>query len=92
MKTVNLHKISKHSKYRSQTSTQTTGIIKKCKFSEILMVNVLLNLQRNPENLVNISQIKNEPSDCNITLSFNGTPMSYETDTGAQCIVTHVKR
>ena len=56
------------------------------------MVNVLLNLQRNPENLVSISQIKNEPSDCNITLSFNGTPMSYETDTGAQCIVTHVKR
>ena len=27
--------------------------------------------------MVNISQIKNEPSDWNITLSSNGTPISY---------------
>ena len=34
--TIVLHKISKlkHSKYRSQTSTQTTDIIKKCKFCQ----------------------------------------------------------
>ena len=30
--TIDLHKISKHSKSRSQTSTQATEIIKKCKF------------------------------------------------------------
>ena len=45
-----------------------------------------VNLQKkNPENLVNISQIKNKHSDWNITLSSNGTPISYEIDTGAQC-------
>ena len=32
--TIDLHKISKHSKCRSVTSAQTTGIIKKCKFCE----------------------------------------------------------
>ena len=39
-------------------------------------------LHRNPENLVNISRIKNEPFDWNITLSSNGTPISYKKDTG----------
>ena len=46
-----------------------------------------INLQKNPENLTNISQIKNEPSDWNITLSSNGVPISYKIDTGAQCNV-----
>ena len=32
--TIDLHKISKHSKSRSQTSAQATEIIKKCKFCE----------------------------------------------------------
>ena len=32
-----------------------------------------------------MSQIKNEPSDRNITLSSNGTTMSYKIYTGAQC-------
>ena len=49
-----------------------------------------INLQKNPENLVNISQIKNESSDWNITLSPNGTPISYKIDTGAQCNVIPV--
>ena len=31
---IELHRISKHSKFRSQTSTQTTDITKKCKFCE----------------------------------------------------------
>ena len=44
-----------------------------------------VNLQKTPENLVNISQIKNKPSDLNINLSSNGTPISYKIDTGAQC-------
>ena len=48
------------------------------------------NLVQN-ENLVNISQIKNEPSNWNITLSSNGTPMSYKIDTGAQCNVIFVE-
>ena len=38
-----------------------------------------------------ISQIKNEPSDWNITLSSNGTPISYKIDTGAQCNITPVE-
>ena len=50
-----------------------------------------INLHKNPENLVNISQIKNEPSDWNITLSSNGTPISYKVDTGAQCNVIPVE-
>ena len=41
--------------------------------------------------LVNISQIKNEPSDLNIAISFNGTPISYQIDTGAQCNVIPVE-
>ena len=45
----------------------------------------MVNLQKNPENLVNISQIKNKPSNLNINLSSNGTPISYKIDTGAQC-------
>ena len=32
--TIDLYRISKHSKSRSQTSTHATGIIKKCKFCE----------------------------------------------------------
>ena len=32
--TIDLYKISKHSKSRSETSTQTTEIMKKCKFCE----------------------------------------------------------
>ena len=48
------------------------------------------NLVQN-ENLVNISEIKNEPSNWNITLSSNGTPISYKIDTGAQCNVTFVE-
>ena len=40
--------------------------------------------------MVNISQIKNEPLDWNITLSSNGTPISYKIDTGAQCNVIPV--
>ena len=32
--TIDLHKISKHSKFRSQVSVQATEIIKKCKFCE----------------------------------------------------------
>ena len=50
-----------------------------------------INLQKNPENLTNISQIKNEPSDWNIALSSNGTPISYKIDTGAQCNFILVK-
>ena len=42
-----------------------------------------INLKKNLENLTNISQIKNEPSDWNITLSSNGVPISYKIDTGA---------
>ena len=41
--------------------------------------------------MVNISQIKNEPSDWNITVSSNGTPTSYKIDTGAQCNVIPVE-
>ena len=41
--------------------------------------------------MVNISQIKNEPSDWNITLSSNDTPISYKIDTGAQCNVIPVE-
>ena len=41
--------------------------------------------------MFNISQIKNEPSDWNITLSSNGTPISYKIDTGAQCNVIPVE-
>ena len=48
-------------------------------------------LKKNPENLVNISQIKNETSDWNITISSNGTPISYKIDTGAQCNVIPVE-
>ena len=136
-----LHKISKHSESRNQTSVQATEIIKKCKFEKILttVVNVpplekfamtvigktilrsavhvikktlheieqtetespsageyeffldMINLHKSPENLVNISQIKNEPSDWNITLSSNGIPISYKIDTGAQCDVIPVE-
>ena len=50
-----------------------------------------INLQKNTENLVNISQIKSEPSDWNINLSSNGTPISYKIDTGAQCNVIPVE-
>ena len=117
--TIDLHKISKHSKSRSQTSAQATEKIKKCKFCEnshhrgkfpaygkvchncsrknhfkkccprnrktLRKIEQTetespsadeyeffldrINLQKNPENLVNISQIKNEPSDWNITIS-----------------------
>ena len=42
-----------------------------------------INLKKNLENLTNISQIKDEPSDWNITLSSNGVPISYKIDTGA---------
>ena len=35
--------------------------------------------------MANITQIKDEPSDWNITLSSNGIPISYKTDTGAHC-------
>ena len=40
--TIDLHKISKHSKSRSQTSAQATGIIKNISFAKILtaVVNV----------------------------------------------------
>ena len=139
--TIDLHKISKHSKSRSQTSAQATEIIKKCKFCEIshhrgkcLAYGKVchncnrknhfkkccprnrktlhkieqtetespsadeyeffldrINLQKNPENLVNICQIKNEPSDWNITISSNGTPVSYKIDIGAQCNVIPVE-
>ena len=41
--------------------------------------------------MVYISQIKNEPSDWNITLYFNGTPVSYKIDTGAKCSVILVE-
>ena len=50
-----------------------------------------INLQKTPENLVNISHIKNEPSDWNISLSSNDTPISYKIDTGAQCNVIPVE-
>ena len=120
--TIDLHKISKHSKFRGQTSTQAKEIIKKCKFcknshhrgkcpgygkvchicnrkkhfkkccscnrktleTESPSADVYeffldpINLHRNLENLLNISHIKNEPSDWNITLSSNGTPISYK--------------
>ena len=116
--TIDLHKISKHSRSRSGTSAQTTEIIKKCKFwenshhrgkcpaygkachncnrknhfkkccprnrntlHEIEQTETEspsadeyeffldeINLQKNPKN---VSQIKNEPSDWNITLSSN---------------------
>ena len=127
--TIHLHKISKHSKSRSQTSAQGTEIIKIAIFVKILttVVNVKCNrknhfkkccprnrkalheiektetesvsaekyelfldktnLQKNPENLVNISQVKNELPEWNITLSSNGIPVSYKMDTGAQCNV-----
>ena len=51
----------------------------------------MINLQKHLQNLVNISQIKNKPSDQNITLSPNGTPISYKIDAGAQCNVLPVK-
>ena len=35
------------------------------------------NLKKNPENWVNLSQIKKELSDWNTTLSSNGTSISY---------------
>ena len=41
--------------------------------------------------MVNISQIKNEPSDWNITLSSNGTLISYKIDTGVKCNVIPVE-
>ena len=41
--------------------------------------------------MVNISHIKNEPSDWNISLSSNDTPISYKIDTGAQCNVIPVE-
>ena len=41
--------------------------------------------------MVNISQTKNEPSDWNITISSNGTPVSYKIDTDAKCSVLPVK-
>ena len=41
--------------------------------------------------MANISQIKNEPSDLNITLSSNGTPISNKIDTGAHCNVIPVE-
>ena len=43
-----------------------------------------INLKKIPENLVSISQIKNEPSNWNISLFSNGTPISYKIDIGAQ--------
>ena len=49
-----------------------------------------VNLHKNPENLVNISQIKNEPYSLNITLFSNGTPTSYKIDFGTQCNVIPV--
>ena len=106
-RTIDLHKISKHSKSRNQTSTQATEIIKKC-LAKILhkiwqtetespspdeyeIFLDTINLQENPENLVNISQIKNEPSNWNIALSSDGTPISYKIYTGAQYNVIPVK-
>ena len=41
--------------------------------------------------MVHISQIKNEVSNWNITLSSNGTPTSYKLDTGVQCNIIPVK-
>ena len=41
--------------------------------------------------MVNISQIKNKPSDWNITISYNGIPISYKIDTGVQCNVIPVE-
>ena len=35
--------------------------------------------------------MKNEPSDWNIALSSNGTPISYKVDTDAQCNVIPVE-
>ena len=46
----------------------------------------------NHENIVAISQIKNELSNRNITLSSNATPISYKIDTDAQGNVILVKR
>ena len=139
--TIDLHKISKHSKSKSQTSAQATKIIRKCKFcknshqpgtcpnygkvchncdwknyfkkccpfnretlhkieqtvtespfaDEYEFFLGTINLQKNSENLVNIPQIKNEPSNWNITLSSNGTPISYKIDTGAQCNIIPIK-
>ena len=115
-KTIDLHKISKHSKHKSQTSSQTTDIIKKRKFcknschcgkcsacgkvyhkckrknhfkkccpcnrksihkieqtenespfaDKYKFFRDMIKLQRNPENLGTISEIKNESSDWNI--------------------------
>ena len=140
--TIDLHKISKHSKSISQASAQATEIIKKWKFCEnsnhrgkypayekichncnrknhfkkccssnketlheIEQTETespsadenqffldTINLPKNPKNLVNISQIKNEPYDWNITLSSNATPISCKIDTGAQCNVIPVER
>ena len=41
--------------------------------------------------MVNISQIKNKPSDWNITISSDGIPISYKIDTGVQCNVIPVE-
>ena len=49
------------------------------------------NLNKARENLVNISQVRNELSEWNITLPSNGIPVSYNMDTGAQCNVIAVK-
>ena len=41
----------------------------------------------NIQDSAHIKQIKNENSDCSITLPSNGIPVSYKIDTGAQCNV-----
>ena len=45
----------------------------------------------NIQDSAHINQIKNKNSDWSITLPLNGIPVSYKTDTGAQCNITLFK-
>ena len=68
----------------------------KPKLNHVLLTNTSFSLIREIfketlKNLADISQIKNEPSDWNITLSSNSTPISYKIDTGFQFNVIPVE-
>ena len=71
-------------------------ITEKLKLNHLLLMNTIffpdtINLQKKPRNLVNISQVKNEPSNWNITLSSNHALISYKIDIGVQCNVIPVE-
>ena len=67
------------------------NIVKVVPVLETLSENFFLhttNPQRNPQKLVSIFRIKNEPSCSNITLFFNNTPIYYKIDNRAQWKIT----